>query len=162
MITTKLLIPAAALFMSASAFAHGAQSDHAHDTEFDTVTEPELTDGRPTTPGSHMMLQAAIEAADGLEVIISDVIIPPNASVPLHEHPGEEFLYVIEGSALHRQEGMDDIWLSAGDAFVITPYAAHSPIGGPDGARAIVFRVHVEGQPERILIDAETGEPLED
>ena len=106
--------------------------------------------------------RSPIEAADGLEVIISDVIIPPTASVPLHEHPGEEFLYVIEGSALHRQEGMDDMWLSAGDAFVITPYAAHSPIGGPDGARAIVFRVHVEGQPERILIDAETREPLED
>jgi hypothetical protein len=31
----------------------------------------------------------------------------------------------------------------------------HSPRGGPEGGRAIVFRVHVAGQPERIPVPTE-------
>ena len=100
------------------------------------------------------MLRAPITIAEGLEVIISDVVIPPNATVPAHYHPGEEFLYVIEGSAVHVEAGKPDRILKAGDAYVIPPQAEHAPRGGPDGARAIVFRVHKKGQPERIL----TGE----
>ena len=65
-------------------------------------------------PGSNQMLRAPLTIADGLEVIISDVVIPPNATVPRHYHPGEEFLYVIEGSAVHVEEGKDDRILSAG------------------------------------------------
>jgi quercetin dioxygenase-like cupin family protein len=99
------------------------------------------------------MLRAPITIADGLEVIISDVVIPPGATVPRHYHPGEEFLYVIEGSAVHVEEGQPDHELRAGDAYVIPPRARHSPRGGPEGARAIVFRVHVAGEPERILVD---------
>ena len=99
------------------------------------------------------MLRAPITVSDGLEVLISDVVIPPNGTVPLHYHPGEEFLYIIEGSAIHRQDGIEDLPMKAGDTYVIPPEASHSPIGGPDGARAIVFRVHVKDQPERILIE---------
>ena len=104
-------------------------------------------------PGSNEMLRAPITIADGLEVIISDVVIPPNGAVPRHYHPGEEFLYVIDGSAIHVEEGKEDQILKAGDAYVIPPKAEHAPRGGPDGARAIVFRVHVEGEPERILVE---------
>ncbi len=104
-------------------------------------------------PGSNQMLRAPITIADGLEVIISDVVIPPHATVPRHYHPGEEFLYVLEGSAVHVEEGQPDRILRAGDTYVIPPRAIHAPRGGPHGARAIVFRVHVEGADERILID---------
>ena len=104
-------------------------------------------------PGSNQMLRAPITIADGLEVMISDVVIPPNATVPRHYHPGEEFLYVLEGSAVHVEEGKPDQILKAGDAYVIPPRAEHAPRGGPEGARAIVFRVHVEGMEERILVD---------
>lgn len=109
------------------------------------------THGHALPPGSNQMLRAPIQAAPGLEVIISDVVIPPGASVPWHYHPGEEFVYVIEGSALHREAGQDDILLEAGDSYVIRPEARHSPVGGPEGARAVVFRVHVAGQAERIV-----------
>lgn len=104
-------------------------------------------------PGSNLMLRAPITIADGIEVIISDVIIPPNATVPRHFHPGEEFVYVIEGYAVHVEEGKPDLILRAGDSYVIPPEATHAPQGGPDGARAVVFRVHIEGKPERILVE---------
>ena len=103
--------------------------------------------------GSNMMLRAPITIAEGLEVIVSDVIIPPNAAVPRHYHPGEEFVYVIEGYAVHVEAGKPDQILKAGDAYVIPPNAEHAPRGGPDGARAVVFRVHVAGKPERVLVE---------
>ncbi|MEO1188644.1 MAG: cupin domain-containing protein [Pseudomonadota bacterium] len=103
-------------------------------------------------PGSNQMLRAPITISDDLEVIISDVVIPPGATVPRHFHPGEEFVYVIEGSAVHVEAGKPDQVLSAGDGYVIPPEAEHAPRGGPDGARAIVFRVHKDGLPERINI----------
>lgn len=111
-------------------------------------------------PGSNEMLRGPITISDGLEVIISDVVIPPGAEVPRHYHPGEEFLYVIEGSAIHVEEGKPDQILSAGDSYVIPPEAEHAPRGGPNGARAIVFRVHKQGLPERINIVA--GQPVPD
>lgn len=105
--------------------------------------------------GSNEMLRAPITAAPELEVLISDVIIPANQQVPRHYHPGEEFVYVIEGSAIHIEEGKEDRLTEAGDAMVIAPEAVHAPRGGPEGARAIVFRVHLEGQPERIPVPEE-------
>lgn len=111
-------------------------------------------------PGSNMMLRGPITISDGLEVIISDVVIPPGAAVPRHYHPGEEFVYVIEGSAVHIEAGKADQILRAGDAYVIPPEAEHAPRGGPDGARAIVFRVHKQGLPERINM-SDTG-PIPD
>ena len=91
--------------------------------------------------------------ADSLEVIISDVVIPPGATVPRHYHPGEEFVYVLEGSAIHVEEGKPDTEMTAGRGYVIPPYAVHAPVGGPNGGRAIVFRVHVQGREERIPVD---------
>ena len=101
-------------------------------------------------PGSNEMLRSPLSALAGAEVIVSDVVIPPNGQVARHYHPGEEFLYLIEGTAIHVEEGKPDLPLEAGDSYAIPPRAIHSPRGGPEGARAIVFRVHVAGQPERI------------
>lgn len=101
-------------------------------------------------PGSNEMLRTMLERVDGVEVIVSDVIIPADSTVPRHYHPGEEVVYVIEGSAVHVEEGKPDRQITAGEAMVIPPEAIHAPRGGPDGARAIVFRVHKPGMPERI------------
>ena len=106
-------------------------------------------------PGSNEMLRANLTHDPHLEVIISDVVIPAGATVPSHFHPGEEFVYVIEGSAVHVEDGKPDQILSAGDSYVIPPDAIHAPRGGPDGARAIVFRVHRNGLPERINMGAQ-------
>ena len=118
-------------------------------------TPAAITVPKGLAPGSNEMLRAPITSAPELEVIISDVIIPPGAEVPTHYHPGEEFVYVIEGSALHVEEGKEDRVASAGDTIVIAPEAVHAPRGGDQGARAIVFRVHVKDQPERIPVTKE-------
>ena len=121
--------------------AHVDHLDHLDHLDSDHDTPP---------PGSNLMLRGPITISDDLEVIISDVVIPAGATVPRHFHPGEEFVYVIEGSAVHVEAGKPDQILRAGDAYVIPPEAEHAPRGGPDGARAIVFRVHKQGLPERV------------
>ena len=95
-------------------------------------------------------LRAPITVAEGLQVVIADVPIPPNQSVDLHYHPGEEFVYVLEGSAVHAEPGQPDRVLRPGDASVIPRGTPH---GDPEGGRAIVFRVLVEGQPDRVWLD---------
>ena len=104
----------------------------------------------PPPPGSNEVLRSPLAGTPGVEVIVSDVVIPPNGQVARHYHPGEEFLYLIEGTAIHVEEGKADLPLKAGDSYAIAPRAIHFPKGGPEGARAIVFRVHIAGEPERI------------
>lgn len=129
---------AAAVYIAALPFAH-AQAQQA-----------EAERPYPPPPGSNEVLRSPLAGTPGVEVIASDVVIPPNGQVARHYHPGEEFLYLIEGTAIHVEEGEPDRVLKAGDSYTIPPRAIHAPRGGPEGARAIVFRVHVAGQPERI------------
>jgi len=103
--------------------------------------------------GLKNVLTAPLETAEGLEVIVTDISLPPNTALPRHYHPGEEFVYVLEGSATHTQDGQADIVLRAGDAMRIPPGAVHAPFTMDEPMRAVVFRVHVEGQPERILVE---------
>ena len=149
----RLSVPLAGALLGASLMAAGCATIHHDHHSHHHCAAME----RPP-PGSNERLRAPITIADGLEVIISDVVIPPNATVPRHYHPGEEFLYVLEGSAIHVEEGKVDQLLKAGDSYVIPPQAEHAPRGGPEGARAIVFRVHKEGEPERILVDPDAKE----
>ncbi len=106
-------------------------------------------------PGSNEIMRAPIEAIEGFEVIAADIVILPDAAMPPHYHPGEEYLYLIEGSVIQVEEGKPDRLLKAGDAYVIPARAVHAPRGGPEGARAVVFRVHRKGAEERILVDEE-------
>ena len=103
-------------------------------------------------PGSTELLRTKIRAADNIEIIVASVFLPPGVEVPRHYHPGEEFLYVVQGSAVHVEEGQENRELKAGEAYVIPPEVIHEPYGGPDGAHAIVFRIHIEGEEERYLV----------
>ena len=144
MFARSLLLGAPVLLLLPSCIS--PQHEHVSNAETAGATH------RPP-PGSNQMLRAPLALAEGLEVIISDVVIPPGAEVPRHYHPGQEFIYVLEGSAIHVEEGQPDHTLAAGDTYAIPPRAEHAPRGGPDGARAIVFRVHVEGEAERVLVE---------
>ena len=79
--------------------------------------------------------------------------IPAGQALPKHRHPGEEFVYVLEGSAVHVEEGQPDRLLTAGESLVISPGALHTARGGPDGARAVIVRLHPEGTAERVPAD---------
>ena len=149
-------LPAAATLFACLAIA-GCSREPAEDApRFGEGIEVGMEIPEGLQPGSREIVRTVLAEDPELEVIVSDVIIPPGATVPAHYHPGQEFLYMIEGTAVHVEEGKPDLPLKAGDSYVIPPRAAHAPKGGPEGARAIVFRVHKAGQPERIEAEAPT------
>ena len=96
------------------------------------------------------LLRTELEVSGELEVIMSLVEIGANASLPRHHHPGEEFIYVLEGSSTLWQKGKADTLLKAGDAYRIPLEQVHTAITGAESTRAIVFRVHRKGMPDRI------------
>jgi quercetin dioxygenase-like cupin family protein len=99
------------------------------------------------------MLKAVLEGVDGTEVIVSRVDIPPHTSLPKHWHPGEEFAYILDGSVTLWQKGMDDLVGSPGDVMKVPLKQVHTAITGDEGATILVFRVHEQGQPERVLVE---------
>lgn len=104
-------------------------------------------------PVLETLLSAELEGVTGTEVIVSRVVIPPNTSLPRHWHPGEEFAYVLEGAAILRRDGQDDVLIRAGEVSKIPMKQVHTAVTTDEGATILVFRVHEHGQPERTLVD---------
>lgn len=97
--------------------------------------------------GSNVVFREATAAAPGHELIVADLKLAANAVGEAHYHPWEEYLYVIEGSALLEIAGQEPRQLLAGEHFVIPRRTVHTPRAGAQGVRAIVVRVHDEGDP---------------
>src|ERR1700693_2294967 len=55
----------------------------------------------------------------GREVIQARVEIDPGVTAPRHSHPGEEIIYVIEGSLEYQLDGKRPMTLKAGDVLFV-------------------------------------------
>jgi quercetin dioxygenase-like cupin family protein len=99
------------------------------------------------------LLTSQLEGAEGTEVVVSRVTIPPNTSLPKHWHPGEEFAYILEGSAVLRQEGKADVLGKKGDVLKVPLEQVHTAVTTEEGATILVFRVHESGKPQRTLVE---------
>lgn len=99
------------------------------------------------------LLKTQLEGVEGTEVIVSKVHIPANTSLRKHWHPGEEFVYILEGSVTLWQEGKDNITGKKGEVIKIPLKQIHTGITGDEGADVLVFRVHEKGKPERVIVE---------
>ena len=93
-----------------------------------------------------------LEGAEGLEVIVSHVTIPPNVTLPKHFHPGEEIAYILHGSVTLLLEGEEDRTLSEGAVGVVPLKKVHTARSGEEGVTIVVFRVHEQGRPDRLVV----------
>ena len=96
------------------------------------------------------LLKSSLESSSDLEVMVSLVEIGPELTLPKHYHPGEEFIYVLEGSATLWLKDQPDVLLEAGQVAKVPLEQVHTAITGDQPVKAVVFRVHKKGQPERI------------
>ncbi len=110
-----------------------------------TQTAPELA--------LETLLSTRLEGVEGTEVIVSRVTMPPNTSLPKHWHHGEEFAYVLEGSASLRRDGKADVLATKGEVVKIPLKEIHTAVTTAQGATILVFRIHEHGKPERVLVD---------
>lgn len=62
----------------------------------------------------------------GYEEIQLRVDIDPGKTAPNHRHPGEEIIYVIEGTLEYRLQGKPPMTLKAGDVLFVPTGVVHS------------------------------------
>lgn len=103
-------------------------------------------------PKLENLLRSQLQGAKGTEVIVSRVTLEPNATLPKHWHPGEEFAYLLKGDVVLWQKGKKDSRFKAGEVAQIPLKQVHTATAGSQGATILVFRVHESGQPERTLV----------
>jgi quercetin dioxygenase-like cupin family protein len=99
------------------------------------------------------ILSDELELVEGTEVVVSHIVVPPNTMLPKHWHPGEEFVYILEGTGILWQEGKEDIVLKKGDVYKIPLKQIHTAKTLEEEATILVFRVHEKGKPVRVNVD---------
>lgn len=136
-----------AVALAALALAGGAGIAAAQDAPPSAWTPP---------LGANTVFESEPGAAPGHRLIVTDLRLAPDAVGETHAHPWEEYLYIIEGSAVLTIAGSPPRTLVAGEKVVIPARAVHTPQAGPQGVRGIVTRVHDLADPLR-LIDRDQG-----
>ena len=104
---------------------------------------------RPQQPGiKRTDLQRHDLSVPGREVVQVRVELAPGVSFPKHTHPGEEIIYVLEGSLEYQVEGKAPVTLKAGDVLFIPAGTIHAAknVGSGNGAELATYVVE-KGKP---------------
>lgn len=62
----------------------------------------------------------------GWETVQARIDIAPGAIAPWHRHPGEEVIYIIEGTLEYQLEGGPPVTLTAGEVLFVPAGIAHT------------------------------------
>ena len=89
----------------------------------------------------------------GREVVQVRVDLAPRAVAPKHSHPGEEIVYVIEGSLEYQVEGKPPVTLKAGEVLFIPYGTVHAAKNASsDNAAELVTYIVEKGKPLVTLV----------
>ena len=88
----------------------------------------------------------------GREVVQARVDLGPGVVAPMHNHPGEEIVYVLEGSIEYELEGKPPVTLKAGDVLFIPARTNHAAKNvGTVNASELATYVVEKGKPLLVL-----------
>jgi quercetin dioxygenase-like cupin family protein len=113
-----------------------------------------LQPARAQQPGTKRIdLQRHDLSAPGREVIQARVEFDPGAEFGKHSHPGEEIIYVLEGSLEYQIEGKPPVTLKAGDVLFIPAGTIHAAknVGSGHGAELATYVVE-KGKPLVVMV----------
>jgi len=113
-----------------------------------------LDGARAQQPGIRRTdLQRHDLSAPGREVIQVRVDFDPGFAFPKHTHPGEEIIYVIEGTLEYEIEGKPAATYKAGDVLFVPAGAIHRAknVGSGNGAELATYVVE-KGKPLLTLV----------
>jgi quercetin dioxygenase-like cupin family protein len=90
----------------------------------------------------------------GREVLQHRVDIGPDAPFVRHKHPGEEIIYVLEGTLEYEVDGMPPTTLNAGDVLFVPAETVHAVrnVGSGNAAELATYVVEA-GKPFLTLVD---------
>ncbi|MBS9403518.1 cupin domain-containing protein [Halomonas sp. TRM85114] len=107
-----------------------------------------LTFMSSSTADDSVILSTELEGMEGMEAKIMLFEVDSDWVTERHTHPGQLFVYVLEGSVEVAVEGDEPKLVSAGEAFYERP---DTPMVGrtasSEGAKFIVFNVGRTGEP---------------
>jgi quercetin dioxygenase-like cupin family protein len=90
----------------------------------------------------------------GYRVIQNRVDIGPEAPLFRHKHPGEEVIYVLEGTLEYQVDGREPQTVHAGEGLIVprdTPHAVRNP--GTGNAAELATYVVDSDKPFLVLVD---------
>jgi len=92
-------------------------------------------------------------SVSGREVIQVRVDLDPGVTFPMHSHPGEEIIYVLEGQWEYQVEGKGAMTLKVGDVLFIPAGAIHAAknVGSGNAAELATYIVE-KGKPLVVLV----------
>ena len=90
----------------------------------------------------------------GREVIQNRVDIAPDTPPLRHKHPGEEIIYVLEGTLEYSIDGREPAIFNVGEVLLVPPETVHSVrnVGGGNAAELATYIVE-KGKPLLVLVD---------
>jgi quercetin dioxygenase-like cupin family protein len=101
-------------------------------------------------------LQRQDLSAPGREVVQQRVDIGPEAPLVKHTHPGEEIIYILEGSLEYQVEGQPTRTCTAGDALTVPAGVIHAVRNvGSDNASELATYVVEKGKPVITVVEVE-------
>jgi quercetin dioxygenase-like cupin family protein len=89
-------------------------------------------------------------SAPGRVMIQNRVVISPDAQPIRHKHPGEEIIYILDGSLEYLIDGREPRTYRAGEVLTVPADTVHAVQG--DGAELATYVVE-EGKPFIVLAD---------
>jgi len=100
------------------------------------------------------LLRTDLPGVEGKEAVVFMAEIPPGVVTGKHRHPGNELIYVLEGSYVLDVDGKGAIPLKAGDARHAPPGEVHAAksLGSPRASKVLVFLIAEKGQPLAIPV----------
>jgi quercetin dioxygenase-like cupin family protein len=111
-----------------------------------------------TVPRAQGLKRTDIQEHDlsvpGRQVIQNRVDISPDAPLFRHKHPGEEVIYVLEGSLQYDIDGQPPTRVSAGEGLMVPAETVHTVknIGTGNAAELATYIVE-EGKPFLVAVD---------
>jgi quercetin dioxygenase-like cupin family protein len=99
-------------------------------------------------------LQRQDLSVPGREVVQARADIGPEAPLIRHTHPGEEIIYILEGSLEYQVEGQPTMTFQAGDALTIPAGAVHAVrnVGSGNAAEVATYVVE-KGKPLLAVVE---------
>jgi quercetin dioxygenase-like cupin family protein len=90
----------------------------------------------------------------GREVIQNRVDITPDAPPLRHKHPGEEIIYVLEGTLEYSIDGREPATFNPGEVLLVPAETVHSVrnVGGGNAAELATYIVE-KGKPLLVLVE---------
>lgn len=131
----------------ASVEATHTQSHHSH-----AAGDGHTHSNAPGKPVLENLIKERLAENEDLEVIVSTVDVPAHTELPKHYHPGQEFVFMLEGHITVAIDGAEERTVKAGEAAVVPARVHHRAWTKEAAAKLVVFRVHDPGKPVRYLI----------